>query len=254
MEEELILVPRQNRVKSGSGFYHVMVRGINKNDLFLEDEDKEYFLQVLADKKEQCNFLLPAYCLMDNHVHMLIKEQTIGLPDIMKRINVSYAGYFNRKYDRVGPLFQGRYKSEDVEDEKYFLAVARYIHQNPMKAGMVSAPESYKWSSYSDYINIERQNKLVDTENVLELFGCKRGNVSKEFRSFMVQEDQRDFLDVKKNNDYLRVGKEIWINLLLSDMTEENKVRLLKEKTKLSARELSVLTGIGRTKILYLLK
>ncbi|HAS92969.1 MAG TPA: transposase [Clostridiales bacterium] len=231
-----------------------MVRGINKNDLFLEDEDKEYFLQVLADKKEQCNFLLPAYCLMDNHVHMLIKEQTIGLPDIMKRVNVSYAGYFNRKYDRVGPLFQGRYKSEDVEDEQYFLAVARYIHQNPMKAGMVSAPEAYKWSSYRDYINIERQNKLVDTESILELFSCKRGNVSKEFKNFMVQEDQRDFLDVKKKNDFLRVGKDIWIHLMPLDMPEEDKVRLLKEETNLSARELSVVTGIGRTKILYLLK
>ncbi|MHC1714392.1 MAG: transposase [Acidaminococcaceae bacterium] len=245
---------RQNRVKSVSGFYHVMVRGINKNDLFLEDEDKEYFLQVLANKKEQCNFLLPAYCLMDNHVHMLIKEQTIGLPDIMKRVNVSYAGYFNRKYERVGPLFQGRYKSEHVEDEKYFLAVARYIHQNPMKAGMVSAPESYKWSSYRDYINIERQTKLVDTENVLELFSCKRGNVSKEFKNFMVQEDQRDFLDVKNKNDYLRVGKDIWMHLMMADMTEKEKVRLLKEKSNLSLRDFAVITGMSKTKVLHLLR
>jgi len=231
-----------------------MVRGINKNDLFLEDDDKKYFLQVLTDKKEQCNFLLPAYCLMDNHVHMLIKEQTSQLPDIMKRVNVSYAAYFNGKYDRVGPLFQGRYRSEDIEDEKYFLAVARYIHQNPMKAGMVSAPESYKWSSYGDYINIKRQNKLVDTEIVLEMFSCKRGNVSKEFKNFMVQEDQRDFLDVKNKNDYLRLGKDIWMHLMMSDMNEGDKVKLLEEETNLSARNLSVITGMGRTKILHFLK
>ena len=231
-----------------------MVRGINKNDLFLEDDDKKYFLQVLLDKKEQCNFLLPAYCLMDNHVHMLIKEQTSGLPDIMKRVNISYAGYFNRKYDRVGPLFQGRYRSENIEDEKYFLAVARYIHQNPMKAGMVSAPESYKWSSYGDYVNIERQNKLVDTKVVLELFNCKRGNVSKEFKNFMVQEDQRDFLDVKNKNDYLRVGKDIWMHLMMSDMSEKDKVRLLKEKSNLSLRDLAVITGMSKTKVLHLLR
>lgn len=116
----LIIMSRHNREKSSTGFYHVMVRGINKNNLFLEDDDKKYYLKVLADKKEQCNFLLPAYCLMDNHVHMLIKEQKSALPDIMKRVNVSYAGYFNRKYNRVGPFFQGRYKSEVIEDEKYF--------------------------------------------------------------------------------------------------------------------------------------
>lgn len=231
-----------------------MVRGINKNDLFLEDDDKKYFLQVLMDKKEQCNFLLPAYCLMDNHVHMLIKEQTSQLPDIMKRVNVSYAGYFNRKYDRVGPLFQGRYKSENIEDEKYFLAVARYIHQNPMKAGMASAPESYKWSSYRDYININRRNALVDTGMLLEAFGCELRRVSKEFKDFMAQEDQRDFLDVKNKNDYLRLGKNIWMHLMVSDITEEDKVKLLEEKTNLSARNLSVITGMGRTKILCLLK
>jgi len=245
---------RQKREKSSTGFYHVMVRGINKNDLFLEDDDKKYFLQVLTDKKEECNFLLPAYCLMDNHVHLLIKEQTIELPDIMKRVNVSYAGYFNRKYDRVGPLFQGRYRSEDIEDEKYFLAVARYIHQNPMKAGMVSAPESYKWSSYRDYININRQNTLADTEMVLEMFSCKRGNVSEELKNFMVQEDKIDFLDVNNKSDYLRVGKDIWMHLMMSDMTEKDKVKLLGEKTNLSARNLSVITGMGRTKILHLLK
>ena len=226
-----------------------MVRGINKNDLFLEDEDKEYFLQVLADKKEPCDFLLPAYCLMDNHVHMLIKEQTIELPDIMKSVNVTYAGYFNRKYDRVGPLFQGRYRSEDIEDENYFLAVARYIHQNPMKAGVVSAPELYKWSSYSDYINIDKQNKLADTGIILEMFGYERGNVSEEFKNFMVQEDQSDFLDVKNKNDYLRMGKDIWMHLMLSDMAEEDKLQLLKERSNLSLRDLAEITGINKNKI-----
>ena len=240
---------RQNRVKSASGFYHVMVRGINKNDLFLEDDDKKYFLQVLADKKEQCNFLLPAYCLMDNHVHMLIKEQTIGLSDIMKSVNVSYAGYFNRKYDRVGPLFQGRYRSENIEDENYFLAVARYIHQNPMKAGMVTTPELYKWSSYRDYMNIDMQNNLADTGMILDMFDCKRGNVSREFQNFMVHEDQRDFLDVKNKNDCLRVGKDIWAHLMIADIGEEDKVRLLKEKTSLSSRNLAIITGINKNKI-----
>jgi len=249
LEEDLIVVSRQNREKSSSGFYHVMVRGINKNDLFLEDEDKKYFLHVLADKKEQCDFLLPAYCLMDNHVHMLIKEQTMGLSNIMKSVNVTYAGYFNRKYDRVGPLFQGRYRSEDIEDENYFLAVARYIHQNPMKAGMVSAPELYKWSSYSDYINIDKQNKLADTGIILEMFGYERGNVSEEFKNFMVQEDQSDFLDVKNKNDYLRMGKDIWMHLMLSDMAEEDKLQLLKERSNLSLRDLAEITGINKNKI-----
>ena len=140
-------------------------------------------------------------------------------------------------------------KSKIVEDENYFLAVARYIHQNPMKAGMVSAPELYKWSSYSDYINIDKQNKLADTGIILEMFGYERGNVSEEFKNFMVQEDQSDFLDVKNKNDYLRMGKDIWMHLMLSDMAEEDKLQLLKERSNLSLRDLAEITGINKNKI-----
>lgn len=245
---------RRKREKSSTGLYHVMLRGINKNDLFLEDDDRGHFLQLLADKKAQDNFLLPAYCLMDNHVHLLIKEQNCELSHIMKRINVSYVGYFNRKYDRIGPLFQDRYRSEKIEDEAYLLAVARYIHQNPVKANIVAKPQFYQWSSYRDYIDSNENSTLVDTEMLLGMFCCRPGEVSQEFKDFMVTVEQRDFLDIEEKKDELRIGKDIWMHLTQTDWEVAEKVRFLKEQTELSARKLAVITGLGKNKILNILK
>ena len=102
------------------------------------------------------SFVLHAYCLMDNHVHLLLQEQEETLGEIMKRVGVSYAYWFNRKYERVGHLFQGRFRSETVEDDAYFLTVLRYIHQHPVQAKLVARCSDYPWSSYAAYANEAR--------------------------------------------------------------------------------------------------
>ena len=140
---------RNARKKSEIGIYHVMLRGIDKMNIFLCDSDYYIFLNHIKMAKERSNFLLLAYCLMTNHVHLLIKEGNEDLGDIIRRIAVGYAQYFNNKNGRIGHLFQNRFRSEPVNDERYLLVLLRYIHQNPVKAGIVKSIHEYKWSSYS---------------------------------------------------------------------------------------------------------
>ena len=147
---------RHARRLSDSGINHVILRGVNRQDLFHDDEDMGKMLDVLEECTGICKSRLHAYCLMTNHIHLLI--QTTEEPDFetlaqtMKRIGVRYARYYNSKYDRVGHLFQERYKSEAVETDLYFLGVLRYIHRNPIAAGLAKTPDGYSWSSYGAYI------------------------------------------------------------------------------------------------------
>ena len=159
-------MPRQARKKSETGIYHVMLRGINQQQIFEDTEDYDKFLQILIDCKNISKFDLFAYCLMGNHIHLLIKEGTETLDQIFKRICVRFVYWYNTKYCRVGHLFQDRFKSEPVNSEKYFFAVLRYIHQNPIKAGLCKRVEDYAYSSYSKYIE---KDILIDTDYVLNL-------------------------------------------------------------------------------------
>ena len=246
-------MPRQRREKSSTGFYHVMLHGINKNELFLEDDDREYFLKVIAEKKVQEGFCLNAYCLMDTHVHLLLKEADSELAVIMKRINICYASFFNHKYARTGPVFHDRYKSERIENERYLLAAARYIHQNPVKAHIVVRPEHYRWSSYCEYLS-SRPEGIVDTGLLLSLFGCRAGKPSAEFKEFMTAEEHVKFLDVRDRQEGRDQACELWQSLANINYDEKSKVVRLKNETGVSERTLSQITGLGRTKIRNLLR
>ena len=153
-------MPRQRRKKSNTGVYHVMLRGINQENIFHEESDYLKFEKILrtsvtASKSDQGSLLpsckLHAYCLMTNHVHLLIEESGHEIGSIMKSIGVSYVSYYNKHYDRRGPLFEGRFKSEPVEDRDYFIRLLQYIHQNPVVAGMVTTAGDFKWSSWHEY-------------------------------------------------------------------------------------------------------
>ena len=132
-----MILPRIAREKSRSGIYHVMLRGINKQNIFEEAEDYKKMMDLLRQRKEAGGITLYGYCLMSNHIHLLLREEKEPLNIEMKRIGSKYAIWFNTKYQRIGHLFQDRFKSEAVEDEPYFLTVLRYIHYNPVKAGLV---------------------------------------------------------------------------------------------------------------------
>ncbi|WP_280617153.1 transposase [Heyndrickxia oleronia] len=133
----MIKLPRGARVKSRSGIYHIMLRGVNKQEIFHDDEDCITFLDMINRYKEKAELTVYAWCLMNNHVHLLLKEGNEDISITMKRIGVSFVSYYNRKYETTGHLFQDRFRSENVESMRYLLTVIRYIHQNPVKAGMV---------------------------------------------------------------------------------------------------------------------
>ena len=144
-------MPRQARKKSNSGIYHIILRGVNRQQIFEDNEDYYKFLQVVEESKAISGFELFAYCLMSNHIHLLLKEIQEPIEQIMKRITTRFVYWYNIKYQRSGHLFQDRYKSEPVEDDAYFLTVIRYIHQNPVNAEICKNPKNYSFSSYNEY-------------------------------------------------------------------------------------------------------
>ena len=144
---------RTAREKSNSNIYHVMLRGINRQQIFLDEEDNEHFLDVLLQCRAISGFRLLAYCLMGNHVHLLIQTEKEPLDLVMKRISTRYVMWYNAKYERVGHLFQDRYKSEPVDDDAYFLTALRYILNNPVKAGKCRKSADYPLSSAQDYFH-----------------------------------------------------------------------------------------------------
>jgi REP element-mobilizing transposase RayT len=158
---------RQKRLKSETGIYHVMLRGINKQQVFFDDDDYFMFLDVLSKCKIIGGFKLHAYCLMNNHVHLLIQEGEEPLAESFKRMGDMFVYWYNSSHKRSGAVFQGRYKSIPVNDDEYYISVIRYIHQNPVKAGIVESCSEYKFSSYNSYF----KTSFVDTGFALELIG-----------------------------------------------------------------------------------
>ncbi|MEG2199940.1 MAG: transposase, partial [Anaerovorax sp.] len=156
--------------------------------IFQDDEDCKKYLQCIAQCKTISGFTLHAYCLMGNHIHLLIEVKVEDLDQIFKRIGVRYAYWYNWKYMRSGHLFQDRFKSEPINDDASFIAVLRYIYQNPVKAGLCKNPEDYIWSSYNKqgaYL------PLTDCNKALELLS------EAEFRAFLAQSNEEQFLDIE---------------------------------------------------------
>ena len=146
-----------------------MLRGIGKQNIFEDDLDKKKFMQILAASKEKSGFELYAYCLMNNHVHLLLKVGNDPLEIIIKRIGSNYVYWYNTRYERVGHLFQDRFKSEPVENDVYLKTVIRYIHYNPVKGGL-KKDLRYEYSSYPSYENGNKDG-LTDMEEPLEKIG-----------------------------------------------------------------------------------
>lgn len=216
-------VARQARKASETGIYHVMVRGINYQRIFEDEEDREKYLRLLQINRKRCGFALYGYCLMGNHAHLLMKEAArpsmmtirgedveVGpgepLDSVLKRIGVSYVMYFNRKYKRVGHLFQDRFRSEPVEDDAYLLMALRYIHRNPVKARMCAMPEEYHDSSYRAYLR-GGEDGLTDTGFVLGIMPRD------QLKTFTEQENEDRFIDIE-SRDLPKTDEEVKAEML----------------------------------------
>lgn len=163
-------MPRIIRKKSQTNIYHIVIKGADRQLLFEEKKDYIKYLDLLEYYKEKCGFELFAYCLMSNHVHLLLRICDVPLANVFRRLNTAYACWFNQKYDRTGFVQDSRYHSEPVESFDYLLTVIHYIHRNPMKAGLEAFPgEKYPWSSFREYQS--EINQLADTAYISGIFG-----------------------------------------------------------------------------------
>ena len=239
-------MPRQARQKSESGIYHIMLRGINQQVIFEDEEDGEKFLETLKTYKAISGYKIFAYCLMNNHLHLLLKVEKEELDIIFKRIAGSYVYWYNRKYHRRGHLFQDRFKSEPVEDDAYFLTVLRYIHQNPVKIG--AKIDQHKFSSYNDYAN--EISGLVDIDFALSMMSTKQfiefNNEKNEDKCLDFEE--KDFrlsdMDAKVIIQNISKCKNATEFQALEQKKRDEYIKKLREKG-LSIRQISRLTGVS---------
>ncbi len=176
---------RPLRIEYAGAFYHVTSRGNEQKDVFKSQRDREKFLEYLASATERYGAIVHAYCLMSNHYHLLLETPEGNLAQIMRHINGAYTTYFNFKRKRAGHLFQGRYKAILVEADEYATELSRYIHLNPVRAGMVTRPEEYRWSSYGSYISASKTTEWLKTEFILGYFSGNAVDAHNSYRQFV---------------------------------------------------------------------
>ena len=244
---------RPPRILSETGLYHIIFRGINHQNLFEEKQDYEKLLEILEKIKEDEKFELYAYCLMTNHVHLFLKEKNIGdIKKIIHKVLTRYVVWYNHKYKRSGSLIGNRYKSEPIEDEKYYFALIRYIHQNPIKAGLVSEIGQYKWSSYNDYI--KSKNNLADIDFTLSMLAENPKDALESFVELHEMEEETDFsisntkrlTDEQLKRKIYKIAKIEPSDIGLRSRTERNMILAKLRENGLTTGQLERLTGISR--------
>ena len=176
---------RPLRITYPGAFYHVTSRGNEHKAVFKSKRDRQKFLEYLESASQRYDALIHAYCMMDNHYHLLLETPSGNLPQIMRHINGAYTTYFNVKRDRSGHLFQGRYKAILVDIDEYAKELSRYIHLNPVRAKIVEAAEEYDWSSYKFYIGKQKPAKWLYRDFILGYFGKKVSTAQKEYQKFV---------------------------------------------------------------------
>ncbi|NLD48980.1 MAG: transposase [Clostridiaceae bacterium] len=259
-------MPRRARLLSESGIYHIMVRGNEKKEIFVDDEDRARSLEIIMDKAYQEEVQILSYCLMSNHIHLLVMQKNAQIGRFMKRVEVSYAYYFNKKHGRIGHLFQDRYKSETIDSNEHLLAAVRYIHKNPVKAGIVKSEGDYEWSSFNAYTRDNTLLPSVNIEYILGMFAKERKRAIKLFKEFSGLEGNEDFMDVgidgEKDNREIKgvmASRKVVDEILTSRglklehlrLKQYNEIRneiisLLKRKSDLSIRQIAELLEINR--------
>jgi len=199
---------RKPRIEFHGAFYHVLTRGNQRQDIFKDLTDHHKYLQILGSYKERYGYLLYAYVLMKNHVHLLIETQETPLSKILQGINQRYTMYFNRKYRTVGHLFQGRCKVILCDRDAYLLVLTKYIHYNPIRAKITKTLQGYPWSSHHAYFPKTNPEGLVDTDFVLGLFSTRKDEAQRRYLRFMVEGEEAKGEDIYATVDQRILGSE----------------------------------------------
>lgn len=176
---------RPLRIEYPDAFYHITARGNERNNIFRDDLDKERFLAYLESAVVRYKAVIHVYCLMNNHYHLLLSTPSGNLSEIVRHINGAYTVYFNKRHHRCGHLFQGRYKAILVDADEYAGELSRYIHLNPVRAGVVEKPENYPWTSYLYYIDKKKAFRWLTTGWLLLYFGKRPAEAQRTYRVFV---------------------------------------------------------------------
>lgn len=225
-------MPRKPRIHYCGAVYHVMARGNNKEPVFSSDRDKSKYLELVKKYRSKYEFSLFAYVLMENHLHLLIQVGDTPLSRIMQGIQLSYTQYFNKKYDRVGHVFQQRYKALLCSKDDYLLTLLKYFHLNPLKGGIGGL--DYAWSSHKAYV--KGTDKLVDVDFPLSLFSGDRGTAVKRYIAFMAdrQEEAVALVDQELTEDAGKIEKKEIINEPVCKMSMGDLLKLVSRETSVA--------------------
>jgi putative transposase len=239
---------RKPRVHFQGALYHVISRGNQRQDIFLDDKDLKTFLSYLSEYKIRYPFHLYAYSLMKNHLHLLLEVEETPLSKIMQSLLFRYTRYFNKRYGKVGHLFQGRYKAILCDKDAYLLELVRYIHLNPVRAKVVPDPERYLWTGHLSYLGKVRDG-LIEEDFVLGQFEEKKSLARRRYRQFVLEElhsgYQEKYYEVK---DQRYLGDESFINRIeIKKRDRENVVYDI--PIEVIAQEVSRATGIARNRL-----
>lgn len=238
---------RKARIKSEAGYYHTMIRGVNKQNIFYDIEDRKFFLKLMKKFGKKYKIRFHAYVLMENHVHLLFDDFEDNISIFMQVLCSVYARYFNRKYDRIGHLFQDRFASEAIENNRYLVVVFRYIILNPEKAGICKASE-YRWSSYHSF---RKKSGLIYTEFLIGIFS----SIAKLYEYLKVQNEDECLEIELRPSEKLEKQIEIVRKILKSnnpvippDIPKKEIIQKIKEikRAGLSINTISRITGIGK--------
>jgi len=176
---------RPLRIEYPGAFYHITARGNERKDIFRDDRDRERFLGYLETAVVRYKALIHVYCLMNNHYHLLISTPAGNLSQIVRHINGAYTVYYNKRHHRFGHLFQGRYKAILVDADEYAGELSRYVHLNPVRAGLANLPEGYPWTSYLNYIGRKKSSRWQRTDWLLRYFGKSPAEAQRKYRAFV---------------------------------------------------------------------
>ena len=236
---------RENK-KSYTGVYHIILRGINSQEVFFDNMDREKFIKEIQTTKEMYGYKLYAYVLMTNHIHMLIQDENNYISKIMQSLAIRYAMYFNKKYERIGHLFYNRFHSKCVEDEKYLLNVQKYIHRNPQKDG-ICRMDKYRWSSYQEYIG---NNNIVDTEFILSIFN------EDKYRAIKIWKDYHQSISDDKDEEEFEIRNKLTDDEAILEIKQKLKIDNIMEIQKYNTeykrkiiREIASIKGITKEQL-----
>jgi len=255
---------RPLRIQYPGAVYHITCRGNERKEIFKDDKDRYTFLEILKDSLETYSPILYAYVLMDNHFHLLLETPLGNLSEFMRHFNISYTSFFNRRYDRVGHLYQGRYNGILVDKDGYLTVLSRYIHLNPVRVKdwekkdvkeRLTYLKRYSWSSLPGYIYIKKRVSWIDYSSVLEEYG---GDNNKGRRSYLkaIRSDLSNKLEIKKEGQSL-IGRNKFIDWVRNTFIKERDreipaTRQLKRRPKEEVfKVIGEETGESRDAILY---